>query len=291
MMGGMPDATMGGPASQPQKKTGAPEKRSVLPLTLRQVHAALAAPNSNSYTIDGAELATIKVVGQVVSVEEQSQNVRITIDDGTGMISTSKVKVGQSAEESGIPPMTAGQYVTVYGKLYVSGGIKSVNAFSYQLMSDMNELTYHIAEAMFVHRWNTQGPLKTPMPGLPSASATNLANGGGVGIGGGMAGMAGAGAGMAGMAGMAAMPATGLAGGAGAGGAGGPAADSALQTTVMNTVRTVNTETGAEIDWICTQVQPMGYSESQVREMVEYLTQEGHLYTTVDFNHVRSMED
>jgi replication factor A2 len=45
-----------------------------------------ASHEEDSYKVDGAELATVKIVGTMTSMEEHTTNINFKVNDGTGMI-------------------------------------------------------------------------------------------------------------------------------------------------------------------------------------------------------------
>jgi hypothetical protein len=44
---------------------------------------------------------------------------------------------------------------------------------------------------------------------------------------------------------------------------------------------------GASVDAVCAALAPAGHAAAAVRDAVTFLLEEGHLYSTVDENHVK----
>lgn len=63
-----------------------------------------------------------------------------------------------------------------------------------------------------------------------------------------------------------------------------------LHAQVMKVIKQYhNLEEGASVDQIIHQLAGIA-SEAKIREAIEYLSNEGHCYTTIDDNHIKSTE-
>lgn len=60
------------------------ERQTIMPLTIRQVMTASLSEGNDNYRVDGVELHQIKLVGQIIEMEDTATNSMYTIDDGTG---------------------------------------------------------------------------------------------------------------------------------------------------------------------------------------------------------------
>lgn len=56
---------------------------------------------------------------------------------------------------------TEGQYLRVYGRLKEFSGKRHVGAHSVRLITDHNEISFHLLEAAYVHLYYTRGPPET----------------------------------------------------------------------------------------------------------------------------------
>jgi len=59
-----------------------------------------------------------------------------------------------------------------------------------------------------------------------------------------------------------------------------------VQNAVLNLLKTVTTMTGASVTDICKQLKQ--FSENQVKQALEFLSGEGHIYSTTDDDHFRA---
>ena len=63
------------------------DKQSLIPTTIKQLKNAVSATNGEaSFTVDGADLHQITIVGLITSADEQSTNLQYNVDDGTDQI-------------------------------------------------------------------------------------------------------------------------------------------------------------------------------------------------------------
>jgi len=94
----------------------------------------------------------------------QATNITYKLDDGTSLIETKKWVDQDKAEAAGGQPgspYTEGQYLRVYGRLKEFSGKRHVGAHAIRLITDNNEVTFHMLEAAFVHLYFTRGPPET----------------------------------------------------------------------------------------------------------------------------------
>lgn len=102
---------------------------------------------------DGRELSTVKFVGAVRSVDEQSTHVRYEVEDGTGLITVQQY-IDDATESTFTRNMrdktttTEHCYVRVIGQVKDYDNRKNVVGFSVRLLSTGNELTHHMLEVV-----------------------------------------------------------------------------------------------------------------------------------------------
>ena len=65
---------------------GNKDRQTILPLTIRQLKGAIQAHPDDAYKVDGAELHQVKIIGNILNVEEQSTFFKYEIEDSTGII-------------------------------------------------------------------------------------------------------------------------------------------------------------------------------------------------------------
>jgi len=237
--------------------------QSLVPTTIKQLHNAPANANGEQgFQIDGRELHQVTIVGIITSADEQQTNLQYTVDDGTGSI---VAKMWVDAEQDAAmqerrAEWKEGKMVRVVGQLRVFNHTRSVVAFTIQPIKDFNEYSYHFIECVHTHLHLTKG--KAPAG----------------------AGAMGAASGMQSMGGAQPMQTT------GGFGAAPQAASNAnlLQDTVLGFFKDcADSEVGSTVDECFNAVSAHGATQQQIRDLVEHLTSEGHLYSTIDDNHFK----
>ena len=151
-----------------------------------------------------------------------------------------------------------GKYVRVVGKLIEFGGSFSLNIYDMKPIEDSNEITHHFLEAVYVHCLHTN-PQQQPGP----ASF------------GGMGGMAGSFAPQSSMAQPAFNP--------GANSSMQMDQGNALQDQVTAFIQQNQTDEGCFQGTITNAFATHG--EQKVLEILNHLSTEGHIYTTIDDQH------
>jgi replication factor A2 len=215
----------------------------------------------------------ITLVGQVVRKTIQSTNVELEIDDSTGKIG---VRMWLDLDDSGQEgdnsktrtPWERGDYVRVIGNLRSFNNNRNVVAFRVQPVANFNEITYHLLDVIHVHLYNTKGPLETPQLQTQQAE-TETANRGGPGKSG-------------------AQPRP---QGYGQSASRTRSQFTPLQKAIMDVISSSGKpKTGCSVGEICAALKNFG-TENDVREAIEFLNAEGHLYSTIDEEHYRCADD
>jgi len=201
----------------------------------------------------------VVIVGTVLSMESQALATNFVIDDGTGRTDVRwwNDTEGDSAANKGshISEMT---YVRCVGKVRNFQGTKQVVAFDVRPVQDFNEITYHMLNAVQIHLSCTTA---APAP----------ADNNGPGFGYGAAPVAHS------------TPAS--------TGAAPVMADNGLndvQKLVMQIIESNGAgEMGCEFGNVKSQLGNR-FNETQLREAIEFLSSEGHLYSTIDEDHFKA---
>lgn len=134
----------------------------ILPTTIRQLHGAQHSQMDESQSIDGKDFTHVKVVGQILNIQEQATNVNYQIEDGTASIDA---RIWIDADDTNDYNHTKrhewreGVYVSVIGALKHFNERYSLVAHRIRTITDMNEITQHFLQAIHVHLVNTRGPL------------------------------------------------------------------------------------------------------------------------------------
>lgn len=269
-MGGGFTSNASGFSQTPAKGGSKFANQTLHPCTIKQLLAIDAPADGGSVTLDGRELTQVKLCGNIRGVQAQSTFTSYEIDDGTGMMN---VKNWATPEEA--PALQENTYATICGRLSFYEGRCSVTAFSIRPVTDHNELTFHLLETCYAHKSNlsNKGPVASQQPNFGGQPQGGSQFGGGNQFGGG--GFGGADNG----------------GGFGGGGSFGDDSMTPLQGQILQIATQYNGgEEGIHIDQIIRSVGS-GANVNDIREAVEWLTNEGQLYSTIDDEHFKSTSE
>jgi replication factor A2 len=198
----------------------------------------------------------LTLLGKIVGVKVEATKQEYTIDDGTGVVN---VKLWLDAEDASVAggSVEVGQYVRVYGHIRVFQGTRSVIAFNLRPVTDFNEITYHFLEVVYCNSHNGVRAAAAPKDAAAAAQ---------------------------GPAGDNAFAAPGATLAVAAGAAGGSCLDS------VNAI--FNGPLGGDANGVNVQTAIAAlngrFNDEQVRQAVESLVNDGHLYSTIDDAHFRS---
>ncbi|KAK3824688.1 MAG: hypothetical protein J3Q66DRAFT_384090 [Benniella sp.] len=145
------------------------------PVTIRQLLKVQQTYSDGDFKIDGRELVQVTFVGVVRGVNRQSTHQTYIIEDGTGSIDA---KAFHSEDEDS--PETNAIIENVYVR--VVGGVRSYNnkfgitIYSIRPIQDMNEITYHNLEVMFLHVSSTREKPSGSGSGMVGVTSTSHNN-------------------------------------------------------------------------------------------------------------------
>jgi replication factor A2 len=205
---------------------------------------------------DGRKLYHVKIVGAVRSYEDFSTNCLYGIEDGTGLIDV-KQWIG-SNDCSAMERLRQscgkeGIYLTIVGQVKDYDGKKTVIADSVRPIQTGNEITHHMLEVVYAAE--TYKRMNSSMYGSNVISRQGLGFGASFGKG-------------------APIQQHG--------------SNDSLRDMVLTFIRTegVYSETGANVP-LCVQRFEGKFSEHEIRNVVEDLAAEGHIYSTIDENNYK----
>ncbi len=167
-----------------------------------------------------------------------------------------------------MPVYRDGIYVRAVGSLRTFQDKTSLSCFAVTPVEDFNAITHHFLEAIYVHCYHTKGPVGSASTqaigaGTTAAQPWNQA------------------------------PASGYLGTTATGAAPMGSMDynmdssfNAEQQVILDVLGKCTSDRGLKIDQIFTSVQGQ-MSEPQLRTALNYLTSEGHVYSTIDENHFK----
>ncbi|KAF7593090.1 replication factor A protein 2 [Aspergillus hancockii] len=138
------------------------------PITIKQALDATQPYPEADYQIDGADVGSICFVGQVRNISAQSTNITYKIDDGTGEIEVKQwvdsatvdtMDTEDGKAGTGKNQVVANGYAKVFGKLKTFGNKRFVGSHCVRPLTNINELHYHMLEAVAIHLFFTRGPV------------------------------------------------------------------------------------------------------------------------------------
>jgi len=202
---------------------------------------------------DGRKLHHVRIVGAVREVNDSSTSVIYTVEDGTGLIEVKRwLDESECTALSEIRQQTFKDniYVKIVGSIKEYDGKKMIVADSIRPLSTGNELTHHMLEVVYsAEHFKRKDTIVAPPPMMA----------GGVGFGGSAVKTG------------APIQASGT--------------GDNLKDAVVNYIRQVGDqmEVGANVQE-CVQTLTAGgrHSESAVRQVIDDLASEGHIYSTIN---------
>ena len=213
--------------------------------------------------VDGKKVGLVTMVGVVRNIESKTTKVTYRIQDHTGAIDCAEWIDSDDGEAKELG-VREGQYVRIFGQLKTFENVSSVTAHCVRLVNDPNELTAHLCDIIFAHLLATKGDLDAKAPPMMASGGTFHAP-------------------TAGAGGQTINP--------GAYGSVGGEMDGFTpdQKKVLGEISAVHDDTGASISSINSAL--MGQlSEAKIREIIEWLSNEGHVYSTIDDDHFKSTD-
>ena len=208
----------------------------------------------DQYRVDGVDLSTFYIVGRIVDRSENSTALKLKLDDGTGAIEVihyvedTNPLIQMAAQE-----WVVNSYVRVCGHMRGMEGKQSVVAFRIKVVTDFNEITYHNLQCIFQHLHLTKG-VAPPASGPPMMMP------------------------MQGQVAHHVQPAQ-------------QASGNKLHYDVLAVYNeAANNDGGLSMTHVLETLRARGlsYTMPQVQSAVDFLTNEGQLYSTTDDQHHRS---
>lgn len=199
------------------------------------------------------EILQVTLVGLIRAVKETPTRLDYEVDDLTGPPLEVKQFVDNDEsvpEEERVQTIRENTYVRVSGTVRSFGGKKSVVAFKVSPITDMNELTYHMLEVIYSHA--SLGAQSSGMGDRDMSSSNMMQTGGSFTDNGAVSGL------------------------------------TSIQSQVHLAIRNNPTAEGASVDSVCKQIR--GVPEKAIRDAIEFLSSEGHIYSTIDDDHYKATD-
>jgi len=261
-------ASPGGGAKDPKKT----QIRYIIPVTAETINRCNQVEGENSvFEFNNMRFHHICLIGIIRAVHKRSNDITYVIDDMTAQEVTVKLQSDENDEMENDENVNQqqsqfieNQYVKVYGLLKSLQGQKYVQAFRMLPLRELNEITYHILECMNANIYHaSKGGSNDMYSTAPSSSNPlknanlngaynndNGHNGGGNSFGGG-----------------------GLSG---------------IYAQISNVIKQDKSSEGVHLRNICEYFKTV--SESKIREVLEFLSTEGHIYSTIDDEHYKTTD-
>ncbi|KFO37674.1 Replication protein A 32 kDa subunit [Fukomys damarensis] len=237
-------------ASQAEKKSRA-RAQYIVPCTISQLLSATLV--DEVFKIGNVEISQVTIVGIIRQAEKAPTNIVYKIDDMTA--APMDVRQWVDTDDTGgentvVPPET---YVKVAGHLRSFQNKKSLVAFRIMPLEDMNEFTAHILEVVNAHMMLSR-PSTQPSAGRASISNPGMGEPGN-------------------FIENSFMPANGL---------------TVTQNQVLNLIKACPRPEGLNFQDLRNQLQHMPIAS--IKQAVDFLSNEGHIYSTVDDDHFKSTD-
>ncbi|XP_026172602.1 replication protein A 32 kDa subunit [Mastacembelus armatus] len=241
--------------SQGGERKGRTRATQIIPCTVSQLMSA--SQSDEAFKVGDVEVAQVTIVGVIRSTDKSMTNIQYKVDDMTGAPMDVKQWVDTedpSVDSTVLPP---GTYVKVSGNLRSFQNHRSVVAFSIRPLEDMNEITSHMLEVVQAHM--ALGKPQT-MPGARGGMTSDITPMSRPAMGGGYAGAND-------------MTNNGL---------------SANQNQVLSLIRSCPDPQGISIQDLKQRLS--GISLTVIKQAVEFLSNEGHIFSTIDEDHFKSTD-
>ena len=245
----------GGGDTQYQKRQ---QEDSITPVTVKQISDATAssAEADEFALLTGKAIGLVTIVGKVVSKEETGAHKVYKVDDGTGTVCCKVYSAEDGAGgEAGEVSYDTNDYVRVTGKLKSWNDARYIQMLNCRKITDFNEVAFHFLDAMYASsRFSNEKGSSVAAQATTATGAAPAAY---------------------------AMPTSGN----------NPEAGGSLQEQLLSIYNNPSGpaagDSGIEISEMC-KLLGGKYTMDAVREAVEMLSNEGHVYSTITDDHHRS---
>lgn len=249
--------------------TGGKAKRAqnVVPCLIEEV---LKAPEEG-FSVEGTEVGMVKLVGRVTNLEKSATKSSYQIEDGSGSIECVQwVEEGQDE-----PEFPEGTTIKVIGSIRTQGEKKHIMTIKIMEVQTEEEKDFHALEVAYSHLKLKQMNARIGGDAGGGSMLSNSMMGGSFG-----------GSGMGGGA---------MMGGGGAGGGGNNFAASSSfgnknYDTVYAQIKRCSDEHGINLGVLFNEIKGK-MSKQEMDNAIDFLSSEGHIYSTVDDEHYRTTDE
>ncbi|XP_041842907.1 replication protein A 32 kDa subunit [Melanotaenia boesemani] len=244
--------------SQGGEKKGRTRVSQIIPCTVSQLMSALQV--DESFRVGDVEVTQVTIVGIIRSTDKSMTNIQYKVDDMTGAPMDVKQWVDTedpSVDSTVLPP---GTYVKVSGNMRSFQNHRSIVAFSVRPLEDMNEITSHMLEVVQAHMALDKSQGMSGAGGGLSTTGSSVSRPAMEGVKGSYAGANN-------------VINNGL---------------SANQNQVLSLIRSCPDPQGISIQDLKHRLG--GMSIGIIKQAVEFLSNEGHIFSTIDEDHFKSTD-
>ncbi|KAD3337825.1 hypothetical protein E3N88_33346 [Mikania micrantha] len=152
----------------------------LVPLTIKQIsEASYSGDDKSNFSVSGADVVNVTVVGMVSNIKERNTDVTFTLDDGTGKLDC-KRWLNEPFDRLQMEEIREGVYVHVDGHLKSFKGEKHVAVFSVRPVTNFDEITFHFIACIHNHMRSSKdekikrdGEVLDLTPNTPIQNGTN----------------------------------------------------------------------------------------------------------------------
>ncbi|XP_054855463.1 replication protein A 32 kDa subunit [Eublepharis macularius] len=243
----------GSPSATQGEKRSRARSQNIVPCTVSQLLSAEQV--DEAFKVREVEISQVVIVGIIRQAEKAPTNILYKVDDMTAAPMDVRQWVDTDEEGSENVVVPPGTYVKVAGHLRSFQNKKSLVAFKLMPLEDMNELTTHMLEVVNAHMILRKGNLLStsmmaPRSFASSAMSTMTSYGGSLN-----------------------MPVSGL---------------SPHQSQVLNLIKSSMSAEGISLQDLRAQLHNINLAT--IKKAVEFLSSEGHIYSTIDDEHFKSTD-
>ncbi|XP_055328140.1 replication protein A 32 kDa subunit-like isoform X1 [Paramacrobiotus metropolitanus] len=251
---------------------GVGKSMEVVPVTIAEV---VTSPDlkHDRMKIGNMEVHRVTLVAQVRECRQTSTYTSLTLDDKTGATLEAKIW-GESQEEVEAAAVATGQYVRVYGTVKSVNDNVMLTAYSVQRVKDLNEVSFHMLDVIHSHVMIAKCAQAGPAAGtqeFPAASSSFVAS-------------------TPSRVDLMDYQASGMDGGFSVGQHFAPLGLTPMQSAVFAYCQTGSETNGRDIRLMISELPPQFRNKQLIEDALQYLSQEGQIYNTVDDFHYKSVE-
>lgn len=243
------------------KKGGRNRMNNIIPVNIKD----LLEFDGETFTVEGLEAGMVVIVGQVKSIDNQATKTTYRIEDNTGAIDA-VLWIDENKEPSS--DVSESIYVRVVGGVRTNQDKKYILAYKISPTSGAAENDGHLLDVVYARYKIKELRDKEDM-----AAGIGGGGGGGAGLTNSMMGGFGGGSSSSSMAGS----------------GGGQSFGNAKQDLVYKMVSACTRDEGLQRDEVAQQLSGK-MNKKEVNDALDYLSGEGHIYSTIDDDHFKAID-